>query len=127
MNCSGGACRYPLPSPGAPGWSCTKDTDCEAGGACIEDPQSKARVCSIRCDPAQPTCPSGFACESTSAADFYCLASPAAPAGSAGCTTAPRAPVDVIPTLSVAILAGLLARQRHRQARLSRRRAGYRD
>jgi V8-like Glu-specific endopeptidase len=124
MTCDGGACRYPLPSPGAPGWSCTQDGDCEAGGACIRDPRSNAQVCSVRCNPAQPTCASGFECQSTSSVDFYCLESPTTPAGSAACAAAPRALGDA-PALSTAVtVLLLLARRRSPSATV---RAGCRD
>jgi len=108
MTCSGGACRYPLPSPGAPGWSCTQDSDCEAGGACIRDPSSNAQVCSVRCDPAQSTCPCGFACQNTSGVDFYCLESPASPPDSAGCAIVARSSGDA-PGASATVVALLLA------------------
>lgn len=107
MACSGGACRYPLPSPGAPGWGCTQDSDCEAGGACISNPSSDAQVCSVRCNPAQSTCPGGFACQSTSGADFYCVASPTSPASSAGCAIA--LPADEAPGVAATAIAVLLA------------------
>jgi hypothetical protein len=94
--------------PGAPGWSCTKDGDCEAGGTCIRSPGSNAQVCSVRCDPARSTCPTGFACQNTSGVDFYCLQTPPSPGGSAGCATAPGA-FDDAPAVSAAIVAALLA------------------
>jgi V8-like Glu-specific endopeptidase len=108
MRCSGGECRYALPSPGAPGWPCSQASDCAPGGSCVSDPSTNQMVCSVRCDPAsaQSGCPSGFDCTLTSGTDFFCLTTPAASKSSAGCSTAPGGFGEGWTAGAVALLAG---------------------
>lgn len=78
MQCDEHACRYPTPSPGAIGASCTANTDC-VRGECID-----AGTCSIRCVTGRGDCPADFACEHMGGIDFFCAPSPT----SGGCCDA---------------------------------------
>jgi hypothetical protein len=82
---AGSQCRYPLPTPGTYGATCTGDTDC------VEGQCTTTGVCALPCDPASPTCPADFACTNTADIDFYCIATPPTPAASkgGGCELAP--------------------------------------
>ncbi len=80
---SGARCEYPPPTPGALGSACTSDGDC-LDGACVTAGSSP--VCGRRCDPVNPSCPSGFACVHASGISFDCLpASATSPSPSKGC------------------------------------------
>ena len=82
MICTAGACRYPLPSPGATGWACAAASDC-VSGTCM------GGSCTRRCVPVGTDCPSGFQCERAGGTDFYCRP---APMPASGCAAAPGAP-----------------------------------
>jgi hypothetical protein len=79
MTCTFGACRYPLPSPGATGSQCASASDC-VGGTCL------AGRCTRRCNPVSQDCASNFTCERSGGTDFYCLPAPAG--GAPGCAYA---------------------------------------
>ena len=74
-------CRYPLPSPGAIGASCSSDADC------VDAPCADNGVCAIACSPVDGTCPAGYACTFTGGIDFSCLAPPPT-GGGGGCALA---------------------------------------
>jgi hypothetical protein len=79
----GSQCRYPLPTPGTYGAPCTSDTDC------VEGTCTTTSVCALQCDPASPSCPSGFSCINTAEIYFFCIAPPPAPkSASGGCMVA---------------------------------------
>jgi MYXO-CTERM domain-containing protein len=62
MRCQAASCRYPLPSPGALGASCTMDSECE-DGRCARPRPGAPTVCSMRCFTTNnPACPAGFEC-----------------------------------------------------------------
>jgi len=73
----GSQCRYPIPTPGAPGSACTTDTDCVDGQCTTMD------VCAVPCDPVDGSCPAGFSCTNTAAIDFFCIGAPPAVVGGA--------------------------------------------
>ena len=78
MTCSDGQCRYPTPTPGAIGSTCTTQSDCAS-----TDCNAK-HVCSKRCV-SSDECPSGFDCENVGSIDFYCMPQPKSDGGSSGC------------------------------------------
>lgn len=81
--CRDGLCRWPLPSPGAPSASCSRDADC-INAECI------GAVCVRRCNPAALDCPAQFHCENSGGIQYTCVADPPTPidAGDSGCATA---------------------------------------
>ncbi len=80
MACSaepgGSQCRYPLPTPGTYGASCTSDSDC------VEGTCTTTGICALRCVPGESTCPAGFECVNTADIDFFCVATAPPPAQS---------------------------------------------
>lgn len=77
MQCDDHACRYPTPSPGAIGASCTADPEC-VRGECVP-----AGYCSVRCVAGRDDCPADFACDHAGGIDFFCT-----PVTSGGCCDA---------------------------------------
>jgi hypothetical protein len=61
MTCKDSECRYPVPSPGAIGSTCSADADCTSG-TCLRG------ACTRSCG-GSATCPSGFSCS-----DDFCTA-----------------------------------------------------
>jgi hypothetical protein len=78
MQCDDHACRYPTPSPGAIGASCTADAEC-VRGECVD-----AGYCTVRCVTGRDDCPADFACEHLGGIDFFCTPDPS----SGGCCDA---------------------------------------
>lgn len=92
MRCDGsdGAarlCRYPSPSPGAPGTGCSTHWECE-GGLCAAERGTDARICAEACTPSVPECGAREAClpiepSSDTAETHGCF-----PGGGGGCHVA---------------------------------------
>jgi trypsin len=98
MMCDDGECRYPLPSPGALGSTCTTDADCTSG-TCLDG------LCTRSCGPAA-ACPADFQCGG--AREGYCYA--AEGGGCGGCASGGA------PGLVIAFLAFARARRTRRRA-----------
>jgi hypothetical protein len=62
---SGSQCRYPVPTPGAMGSSCSTDADCV-------DASCHAGTCAASCSSAAHACPAGFECESSNGVEYFC-------------------------------------------------------
>ena len=77
MECAADGCRYPEPSPGAFGSSCTADAQCTTGTC-------HGELCTQSCLGAPERCPDDFECRGRGL-DQYCVAAPAA--GCGGCAT----------------------------------------
>jgi MYXO-CTERM domain-containing protein len=99
-----GLCRYPFPSPGAVGATCTAHEDCVRGDCLAE-----RGVCGVRCVPGdEGACPPGAACTHLGGVDFYCVRPPPPSSGCAVSGTDPHAPGAML----LAALAGLAIRRR---------------
>ncbi|MEO7095046.1 MAG: hypothetical protein ABI175_17435, partial [Polyangiales bacterium] len=94
MRCDDHACRYPTPSPGATGASCTTDAEC-VRGECVD-----ATYCSIRCVSGRGDCPADFSCEHLGGIDFFCTPDPA----SGGCCDSGGSSAPGALLLAIAVL-----------------------
>jgi len=113
MTCAAGECRYPLPSPGALGSSCTGDGDCTSDD-CYR-PDGSEGTCTRSCLGKPDSCPAGFECVAIDTFVNDCLPK------SAGCgCTAGACPRRGEWTLPLGLFAALWLRRRQR--RLLRRR-----
>jgi V8-like Glu-specific endopeptidase len=112
MECDDGQCRFPLPTPGAIGSTCTAQSDCAT-----TDCNAK-HVCSTRCVSGSSDCPSGFDCENVGGIDFYCMPQPKSDGGgSSGCAV-PSERDDGIATplfVTLATIGLAIARVRRRR------------
>lgn len=103
MTCAAHECRYPVPSPGALGSSCTADSECTSDDC--------YGTCTRSCLGKPDSCPAGFDCVAVDTFVNDCLPK----SGGCGCTTSasPRGGASVL-------LLGLLValRLRRRQRRL---------
>jgi MYXO-CTERM domain-containing protein len=116
MECEGGTCRYPTPSPGAIGATCKAGEEC-VSGLCAAPAPGGAPACSVRCFPENVMpCPPGFLCD-VNAGDpsrFACFAEEAAGDGGCGCGAGriPARPGGVL--LLVAAVVAAAHRKRRR-------------
>ncbi len=78
MACDGGACRWPLPSPGAFGGACSADIACGGAHQCLASADDPAPRCTRRCFDDGLACPQDGEC------------APAAEAGSSVCVAPTR-------------------------------------
>ncbi len=102
LTCENGACRWPLPSPGAFGGTCSADIACGDTHQCLASAHDPAPRCTRRCFDDGLACPGGGACE------------PAAEAGSSVCV-APTSGCDAGAggaTWPIAALLALVPRRR---------------
>ncbi len=83
MTCASDGCRYPEPSPGALGSSCSADAACTSG-TCRDE------VCTVSCLANPDVCPEGFACSGEGLSQ-YCFAVEGG--GCAGCASGGGTPV----------------------------------
>lgn len=114
MACTGGACAYPAPSPGAAGAGCDRDRDCGAR-LCALDERSGERTCATACSLIGAACPSGSTCVDVDGATrSVCL--PDAPT-SGGCRAGGETPPGA--GLGLAILGLTLGWSARRRARLA--------
>ena len=105
IGASGSQCRYPTPTPGAPGASCSTDADC------VDTECTETGVCAVRCVPGE-ACAGSFSCTNTGGIDFFCLAT-APPTATGGCSLGPpRAPRGGPPACVAAWLAVYVVRRR---------------
>jgi hypothetical protein len=119
MVCSAGQggsrCRYPLPTPGTYGASCTSDSDC------VEGTCTTTGICALRCVPGDSMCPAGFECVNTADIDFFCVATPAqasAPGGGGShCALTPAGRAAPLPWIAIAAITLGAARRRVRRRR----------
>jgi hypothetical protein len=113
MTCVASQCRYPTPTPGAIGSSCTDDRDCLATEC------NEKNVCSRRCVSSATDCPAGFACENIGGIAYYCMPSPAPPPStSSSCAIACATPSSSSPSqggLLGALIAGAVVARRARR------------
>jgi hypothetical protein len=74
MACTIHQCRWPLPSPGALGASCTTYEDCDSL-LCAHVAAGDVGACAIACDPIAAQCASGFSCleDATQPALYACF------------------------------------------------------
>ena len=80
---SGSQCRWPVPTPGALGATCSSDTEC------IDGQCTSLNVCGLRCVPVgEDPCPGTNVCTNTDGIEFFCLPGPAqsTSSGSSGCS-----------------------------------------
>ena len=98
----------PVPTPGAYGAACASDADCDEGQC------TTTGVCALRCDPAVPACPGGFACTNTADVDFFCVRAPTVGKGGS-CALAPPARGGALLWIAAAALALRVARRRARR------------
>jgi hypothetical protein len=100
-------CRYPTPTPGAPG------AGCAAPDECLDECVVSLGICGRRCVPlGAGACPAGFRCELVGAGvDFYCLPEPHAGSCSAAGVTRGRG-AGTAGWLAVYVLAARVARRR---------------
>jgi len=89
MTCASDGCRYPVPSPGALGSTCSADGDCTSA-VC------RQMVCTISCLNNPGACPADYDCgPSGSALELDCFATPPDD-GCLGCSTGGGTPVGVV-------------------------------
>ena len=88
MRCTEQLCHYPLPTPGAFGSACDRNSDCD-GWTCAASTEGAPRICTVLCVPgAETACAAGYECAPSVGGQAVCL--PAAPsANDAGCSVAP--------------------------------------
>jgi hypothetical protein len=114
-------CRYPLPSPGAPGAPCTEHADC-LRGECLTADQAPggARICASRCVAGRGDCLEGFVCTHLGGVDFFCLPEPAA--RGCGCRAGGRSsgPFPTLPGGALLAALGLLLALHRRCRRRTR-------
>lgn len=84
LTCTSHECRYPVPSPGALGSSCSGDGECTSDDCYLD---GGAGTCTRSCLGAPNSCPSGFDCVALDTFVNDCL--PASPDG-CGCTAGAR-------------------------------------
>jgi len=108
----GSQCRYPLPTPGTYGASCSSDSDC------VEGTCTTTGICALRCVPGEPTCPVGFECVNTADIDFFCVAATQTSAQGGGhCALTPAGRTAPLPWFAIAAITLGAARWRARRRR----------
>jgi len=109
---SGSQCRYPLPTPGTYGASCTTDSNC------VEGTCTTTGICALRCVPGGSSCPAGFDCMNTADIDFFCVApTPPSAQGGGQCALTPAGRTAPLPWIAIAAIALGAARWRARWRR----------
>jgi len=89
MGCVSGRCQYPLPTPGAFGSACDRNSDCD-GWTCAAAAEGGPRICTVLCvSGAEMACAEGFACAASPSVSGQAVCLPAAPAANTGCQLAP--------------------------------------
>jgi hypothetical protein len=121
MGCIDRRCQYALPTPGAFGSACDRNSDCD-GWTCAAAVEGGARICTVLCVAgAEMACAEGYACAASPSVSGQSVCLPAAPStADTGCQVASAAAPS--PTgLGLLALALVLARRR-RSGLLRRRR-----
>ena len=105
MGCVDRRCRYPLPTPGAFGSACDRNSDCD-GWTCAAAAEGGARICTVLCVAgAELACAEGYTCASSSSVAGQSVCLPATtPAAAAGCTAAGGSPASSGLALLVLVL-----------------------
>jgi hypothetical protein len=122
MSCAPDGCRYPLPSPGAIGSACDRDSAC-VSETCYVTAGAQGGLCTRRCVSTEADCPADFRCLNATGVTFYCLRAPP------GCAIGGRDGAAGVVGLALGLLAiTALARARARagSARWPRRPGGAR-
>jgi hypothetical protein len=93
MGCIERRCQYPLPTPGAFGSACDRNSDCD-GWTCAAAAEGGARICTVLCVPgAEMACASGYECAASPSVGGQSVCLPSAPStNDAGCSAAGATP-----------------------------------